>query len=185
MSALFRAEAVEAQRQSWLGGVRLVRPLSLTVLTVFAVSVAALLLGFLFAGEFTRKARLSGVLVAADGAGEAEGALQAQLLASPATVGLLRPDQPVWLRYEAYGPQAQSRRAGRILQVARTPEPAHAGADCVGAPAVQYRVSVALGEQVLAADGTPQPLAAGMRVEADVQLERRHLIDWLFAARNG
>ena len=182
MSALFRAEAIEGQRQSWLGSVRLVRPLSLTVLTVFAVSVAALLLGFLFAGEFTRKARLTGVLVAADTPG---GGLQAQLLAPPSTVGLLRPDQPVWLRYEAFGPQAQSRRAGRILQVARTPEPARAGAECAGAAAVQYRVSVALGEQALAAGGTPQPLAAGMRVEADVLLEKRHLIDWLFAAGNG
>lgn len=179
MSALFRAEAIEGQRQSWLGSVRLVRPLSLTVLTAFAVSVAALLLGFLFAGEFTRKVRLSGVLVAAD----ATGALQAQLLAPPATIALLRADQPVWLRYEAFGPQAGSRSAGRIVQVARTPEAA-AGAQCAGA-AVLYRVDATLAEQALFADGKTQPLAAGMRVEADVLLEKRRLIDWLFAAGSG
>ena len=179
MSALFRAEAIEGQRQSWLGDVRLIRPLSLTVLTVFAVSVAALLLGFMFAGEFTRKARLSGVLVAADAAGR----LEARLLAPPATVALLRPDQPVWLRYEAFGPQFESRNAGRIVQVARTPE-APASADCAGA-AVLYRVDAALGEQALLVGGKAQPLASGMRVEADVMLEKRRLIGWLFAAGSG
>lgn len=63
MTPLFRPEAVDGQRQSWLGGVRLVRPLSLTLLTVFTVSVAALVIAFLFVGEYTRKAHVSGVLV--------------------------------------------------------------------------------------------------------------------------
>jgi membrane fusion protein len=40
VSSLFRPEAVEAQRQQWLGRVQLVRPLSLTVLTVAVAAVA-------------------------------------------------------------------------------------------------------------------------------------------------
>lgn len=182
MSALFRAEAIDGQRLSWLGSVRLVRPLSLTLLTAFAVGVAALLVGLLFAGEFTRKARLSGVLVAAD---ESAGGLQAQLFAPPATVGLLRPHQPVWLRYEAFGPQPPSRHAGAILHVARTPEAAPAGAECNGTGAVLYRIEAALGEQAPLVEGKAQALAAGMRVEADVLLEKRRLIDWLFADGSG
>ncbi len=63
MNTLFRPEAVEGQRQSWLGGIQLIRPLPLTLLTLFAVGVAALVIGFLFVGEYTRKAHVSGVLV--------------------------------------------------------------------------------------------------------------------------
>jgi len=63
MTALFRPEAIDAQRQSWLGGIQLIRPLPLTLLTAFTVSVAALVVGYLFVGEYTRKAHISGVLV--------------------------------------------------------------------------------------------------------------------------
>lgn len=181
MSALFRREALEGQRQSWLGDVRLVRPLSLTLLTAFAVGVAVSALAFLFVGEITRKARLTGVLVARNG--DADGPLQAQLLAPPETVGLLRPDQTVLFRYEAFGSRAAGREPGRIVTVARTPESADcpsAGAGAAGA-IPSYRVVAALDEQRVLADGRPQPLAVGMRVEADVLLERRRLIDWLFA----
>ena len=62
VTPLFRPEAVDGQRQSWLGGVQLVRPLSMTLLTAFTVSVAALVVGYLFVGEYTRKAHVSGVL---------------------------------------------------------------------------------------------------------------------------
>ncbi len=63
MTSLFRPEAVDGQRQSWLGGVKLIRPLTLTVLTAFTVGVAALVVAYLFVGEYTRKAHISGVLV--------------------------------------------------------------------------------------------------------------------------
>ena len=36
-------------------------------------------------------------------------------------------------------------------------------------------------EPELRAFGTTQPLVAGMRMQADVLLERRRLIEWLFA----
>ena len=179
MSALFRREAVEGQRQSWLGEVRLVRPLSLTLLTAFAVAVAASLLAYLFVGEVTRKARLTGVLVA--GNLQAGGQLQAQLVAPPETVGLLRPEQRVLFRYEAFAPQAAGGETGTIIAVARTPEVLPGCAACAGAAAT-YRVVAALGEQQVRADGRVQPLAAGMRVEADVVLERCRIIDWLLAS---
>lgn len=63
MSSLFRPEAVEAQRQQWLGRVQLVRPLSLGVLTAAVAAVAMLSGAGLFLGEYTRKAQVSGVLV--------------------------------------------------------------------------------------------------------------------------
>jgi membrane fusion protein len=42
-------------------------------------------------------------------------------------------------------------------------------------------VTVTLEQQHVMAYGREQPLAAGMQLEADVLLERRRLIEWLFA----
>ena len=63
MRSLFRPEAVEAQRQHWLGRVQLVQPLSLTLLTAGALIVAAVVVAFLLLGQYTRKATAEGVLV--------------------------------------------------------------------------------------------------------------------------
>lgn len=175
VSTLFRPEAIDGQRQSWLGEVRLVRPLPLTLLTAFAVSVAALLVALLFVAEYTREAHLDGALAAAPAAG-----LQAMLYAPPALVGQLRPDLPVRLRYEAFAGAPGARpTSGRIAEVARTPA---APGECVGCGAleVRYRVTVALDAQSLVVDGREHPLASGMRVDADVLLDRRRLIDWVF-----
>ena len=43
-----------------------------------------------------------------------------------------------------------------------------------------YRITVALDEQSVQAYGQTQPLAAGMQLDADVLLERRRLIEWIF-----
>jgi HlyD family secretion protein len=191
LSTLFRPEAIDGQRQSWLGEVRLACPLSLTALTAFAVGVAALLIAFLFAGEYTRKVRLAGVLVlwpAVDTAAATvhpPALLQARLYVPPATVGLLRPGQPVLLRYEAFGQrQATARPSGRVVQVARTPADSAECQGCIaGGPVVpMYRITVALEAQDVVVDGQAQALAAGMRVDADILLDRRRLVDWLFFA---
>jgi membrane fusion protein len=39
---------------------------------------------------------------------------------------------------------------------------------------------VALDQQAVKAYGQAQPLAAGMRLDADVLLDKRRLIEWLF-----
>ena len=60
---IFRREALESQQTSWIGEIQLVRPLSLALLTG-SVVVALLAVGaFLAFGEYTRKVRVSGVLV--------------------------------------------------------------------------------------------------------------------------
>ena len=57
MAGVFRREAVEGQRHDWLGSIQLVRPVSLTVLTLLVV-VATLAVGALLVeGRYTRKAR--------------------------------------------------------------------------------------------------------------------------------
>ena len=43
-----------------------------------------------------------------------------------------------------------------------------------------YRITVTLDRQAVQAYGQAQPLAAGMQLEADVLLDRRRLIEWIF-----
>ena len=43
-----------------------------------------------------------------------------------------------------------------------------------------YRSKVALDAQSVTAYGNPEPLQAGMQVEADVLVDRRRLIEWVF-----
>jgi membrane fusion protein len=43
-----------------------------------------------------------------------------------------------------------------------------------------YRITVTLNQQTVAAYGKAQTLSPGMQLEADVQLDRRRLIEWLF-----
>ncbi|PJK14686.1 hypothetical protein CO613_04190 [Lysobacteraceae bacterium NML07-0707] len=65
--ALFRQEALQAKRGSWLGSISLAQPLPLWVLTGFA-ALAALTIGlFLFFGSYTRRAQVSGHLVPSQG----------------------------------------------------------------------------------------------------------------------
>jgi membrane fusion protein len=76
-----------------------------------------------------------------------------------------------------------------VLQVSRTPLAAPelaglplsgpAGADAAAEP--MFRITVAMDQPHLRTFGATQPLVAGMRMQADVLLERRRLIEWLFA----
>lgn len=60
---LFRPEVMEAKRRSWLGGISLAQPLSLWLLTGFALVAATSVVLFLVFGEYTRRSRVVGQLV--------------------------------------------------------------------------------------------------------------------------
>ena len=100
--------------------------------------------------------------------------LQAHLFAPSSAMGFVRPHQPVLLRYEAYPYQKFGHQTGQVLQVSRTPMPASGSAEPL------YRITVALDRQAVAAYGQSQPLSPGMQLEADVLLDRRRLIEWIF-----
>lgn len=108
--------------------------------------------------------------------------LLAELYAPSSAIGFLRPAQPVLMRYHAFPYQKFGSQAGRVLGVSRTPVPADARLSVAGLPVDEplYRVTVALDRQDVQAYGQPQPLAPGMQLEADVQLDRRRLIEWIF-----
>lgn len=60
---LFRKEALEYKRDTWLGEILLVRPISFGALTLLFFVVALGVLGYLALGSYTKKARASGYLV--------------------------------------------------------------------------------------------------------------------------
>nr|WP_295078864.1 HlyD family efflux transporter periplasmic adaptor subunit [uncultured Roseateles sp.] len=112
----------------------------------------------------------------------------AQLFAPSSAVGFVRAQQAVQLRYQAFPYQKFGQQSGSVLQVSRTPlSPAElAGLNLPAAlsqgPGSEplYRITVKLDRQTVSAYGQAQPLAAGMQLDADVMLERRRLIEWIF-----
>jgi membrane fusion protein len=90
----------------------------------------------------------------------------------------------VHLRVAAFPHQKFGHQPGQVLQVSSTPLQA---GELAALPLASkpneplYRVTVSLQQQHVMAYGREQPLAAGMQLEADVLLERRRLVEWLFA----
>jgi membrane fusion protein len=115
----------------------------------------------------------------------ADSQLQAHLYAPSSAVGFVRPDQTVLLRYQAYAYQKFGHQRGRVLQVSRTPlsaadQSALAGAQPQAAGEPLYRITVALDRQQVSAYGQDLALVPGMQLDADVLLDRRRLIEWIF-----
>ena len=116
----------------------------------------------------------------------ADAKLQAHLFAPSSAVGFVRAHQPVQLRYQAFPYQKFGHQVGEVAQVSRSPLQASelAGlslpATLSGSGEPLYRITVALDRQSVSAYGQPQALSPGMQLEADVLLDRRRLIEWLF-----
>lgn len=114
----------------------------------------------------------------------ADARLQAHLYAPSSALGFIRPEQPVRLRVAAFPHQKFGHQAGQVKQVSSTPLQA---GELAALPLASkpneplYRVTVTLEQQHVMAYGRAEPLAAGMQLEADVLLERRRLVEWLFA----
>lgn len=113
--------------------------------------------------------------------------LQAQLFAPSRSIGFVAPGQSVLLRYEAFPYQRFGRSEGTVASVSRAAiSPAELPQQLTGlttlydANAPIYRITVALTQQSVTAYGKPVPLQPGMQLEADVQLERRRLYEWVF-----
>ena len=108
--------------------------------------------------------------------------LQAYLFAPSSAMGFVRADQPVLLRYQAFPYQKFGHQMGRVMQVSSTPlQPAEmTGLAVPKSDEPLYRITVALDRQDVQAYGRPQALSPGMQLEADVLLDRRRLIEWIF-----
>lgn len=109
--------------------------------------------------------------------------LEAQLLIPSHAAGFVRPGQRVAIRYAAYAYQKFGLQVGTVQQVTQNAlTQAEVGALLGGQvpPEALYRVRVRLDRQHVTAYGRQQALKPGMTLEADLLLDRRHLLEWVF-----
>jgi membrane fusion protein len=113
-------------------------------------------------------------------------ALQAQLYAPSKAIGFIKPGDKVLLRYQAYPYQKFGQSQGTVAFVSKVALSGNelasmtnsAGNGTVGSEPL-YRITVNLAAQAVTAYGQPQPLQAGMSLDADILQERRRLYEWV------
>lgn len=107
---------------------------------------------------------------------------QAYLYVPSAAVGFVHIGDPVLVRYQAYPYQKFGQYPAHVVSIARTAlsaaelEPSAGSTNSVG---TFYRIIVALESQTVTAYGRPQPLEAGMTLQADILQEQRRLYEWV------
>lgn len=113
--------------------------------------------------------------------------LQAQLFAPSRAIGFVRSGQRVLLRYQAFPYQKYGTYAGTVVSVSRSAmAPAELTQQLAGLTSLHgtaeplYRITVAIDRQAITAYGQAVPLQPGMELEADVMIETRSLIEWVF-----
>ena len=107
-------------------------------------------------------------------------ALQAQLLVPSRAAGFIATGQHVALRYQAFPFQRFGSSHGVVKEISRTlitPGDTQLPA-ALAEPA--YRITVALERHTVPAYGKDFPLQAGMLLDADIALDRRRLVEWVF-----
>ena len=110
--------------------------------------------------------------------------LQAQLLVPSRAIGFIEPGSRVVRRYQAFAYQKFGQQYGRVTDISRSAlSPADLMA-LVGQQSQQqeplYREQVALDSQDVLAYGKEQPVKPGMALNADILMDRRSLIEWVF-----
>jgi membrane fusion protein len=111
--------------------------------------------------------------------------LEARLYGPSRAIGFVRPGQRVLLRYEAFPHQKFGRYEGVVRSVSRSTVGAlELGGGGVTLPGIEpgepvYRVAVELASQTVTAYGEQIALQPGMKLEADILIETRHLYEWV------
>jgi membrane fusion protein len=106
--------------------------------------------------------------------------LHVELLVPSRAIGFIGKGQEVVLRYEAFPHERFGQYRGSVIEISRN---VWAPGDKIGPLTVKepvYRVDVKLERQSVSAFGNEIPLRPGMLVNADILLERRTLLEWLF-----
>jgi membrane fusion protein len=126
----------------------------------------------------------SGQSVAADSAFAtilpAGSKLQVDLLVPTRAIGFVTKGKEVSLRYDAFPFERFGQYRGVIVDVSQT---VWSAGDKVGPLTVRepaYRITAKLDKQSVEAMGQEIPLRSGMLVNADILLEKRSLLEWIF-----
>ena len=106
--------------------------------------------------------------------------LVADLYVPSRAVAFIAPGQPLKLKYEAFPFQRYGAQDGVVAGVSRAVlSPEEVGLPGIGLTGPVFRVQGRLAAQNLSAYGTSVPLQAGMRLTADIVVDRRTLFEWL------
>lgn len=108
--------------------------------------------------------------------------LEAELLVPTRGVGFIVPGNRVVLRYQAFPYQKFGLHYGRITEISRSALPPAEVSEFTGERPTEplYRVVVSLDSQEIEAYGRAEAVKPGMAVDADILMERRRLIEWVF-----
>jgi membrane fusion protein len=110
----------------------------------------------------------------------ADGELIAHLLVPTRAAGFMRTNQTVALRYQAFPYQRFGSHLGTLSDISRTViEPDQARLPLPVTEPV-YLATVRLPAQQMRAYDQSMPLQAGMQLDADILIDRRSLIEWIF-----
>ena len=106
--------------------------------------------------------------------------LRAELLVPTRAIGFISKGREVVLRYEAFPYERFGQYRGLVEDISQT---VWSPGEKVGPLAIKepaYRVIVALDKQTVMAGAQEVPLKSGMLVNADILLDKRTLLEWLF-----
>ncbi len=108
--------------------------------------------------------------------------LEAQLLVPSRAIGFVEPGNRVVLRYQAYPYQKFGLHTGSVKTVSRNAMTPQQVSNLFGQQTTEamYRIEVTLDAQSIEAYGRQEALRPGMALEADILLDRRRLIEWIF-----
>jgi membrane fusion protein len=106
--------------------------------------------------------------------------LEAHLLVPSRAVGFIAPRQTVAVRYQAFPYQRFGSARGHITEISKTLITPNEVTLPVPLQEPVYRVTVALDAQTVTAYGAEMPLQAGMVLDADIWVDQRRLLDWVF-----
>jgi membrane fusion protein len=109
--------------------------------------------------------------------------LEAQLLVPSSAIGFVHKGTPVILHYQAFPYQKFGVQRGMVVAVSRSALTPAEITTLLGQqvpPVPLYRVEVRLRQQSISAYGKQQSLLPGMAVDADLLLDRRRMMEWIF-----
>jgi len=106
--------------------------------------------------------------------------LHVELLVPTRAIGFVKTGNEVVLRYEAFPYERFGQYRGTVTDIGRNvwTQGEHVGPLTAKEPV--YRIDVKLDKQVVSALGTDYALRPGMLVSADLLLEKRTLLEWIF-----
>ncbi len=106
--------------------------------------------------------------------------MHVELLVPTRAIGFIKPGQEVVLRYEAFPHERFGQYQGRVTDIGRNVWTQGERIGPLSAKEPVYRVDVKLDRQNVNAMGQDFALRPGMLVNADLLLERRTLLEWIF-----